>query len=332
MLKLHAHLFRPNEKHVMRVVFLGTPFLAVPALRALAHSRDLKPLAVFTQPPARRSRRGKAEPSPVGQAARELGLPCHDVHSVNEGAALEALRGAKPDVIVVVAFGQILRRVVLELPEYGCINFHPSLLPAYRGAAPIQRAVMDGVTESGLTIMRLVRKLDAGPILAQQPWHMNPDKNADELLHEAGELAPPMLLDVLRALPAGVNARQQDDAQATYAPPIDKEDGRLDFHAPAHVAHNRVRAVQPWPRGQTWLLRDTAVRVLVHRTSHGAANGAPGEILGITRDAITVACKDGTCLNLHTIQLDGKPARPAGDVANGLRLKVGERFGQGDGA
>jgi methionyl-tRNA formyltransferase len=312
----------------MRVVFLGTPFLAVPALQALANSHDLKPLAVFSQPPARRSRRGKPEPSPVAAAAHELGLPCHEVQSVNEGAALEALQQAKPDVAVVVAFGQILKRVVLNLPRYGCINFHPSLLPAYRGAAPVQRAVMDGVTDSSLSIMRLVRKLDAGPILLQQPWHMGPDKSAEELLQEAGELAPPMLLEVLRALPAGINAREQDSALATYAPPVTKEDSPLDFNQSAVEVHNRVRALQPWPRGETWLLRERPVRVLVHRTSPMRGEGDPGEILGITRDGITVACKAGTCLNLHIIQLDGKPVRAASEVANGLRLKVGERLGR----
>jgi methionyl-tRNA formyltransferase len=310
----------------MRVVFLGTPELAVPTLQALAASRDLKPVAVFTQPSRRRSRRGPPEPSPVGHAALALGLPCHQVESVNKGEALEALKEAAPDVIVVVAFGQILRRVVLDLPRFGCVNFHPSMLPAYRGAAPVQRAVMDGVVDSGLTIMRLVKRLDAGPLLLQRPWRMDPAKDAEELLEECGELGAPMMLEVLRNLPAGVNAKSQNDDLASYAHTIEKGDGELHFTKPAIEVHNRVRGVQPWPRGEAWLERDKPVRVLVHRTELEDESGPPGEILGIHKRGIVVGCGGDSSLLLKTIQLEGKPARPAHDVANGLRLKAGERF------
>src|SRR5690606_22210979 len=164
----------------MRVVFLGTPTIAVPTLRLLAVSPDYRPVCVFTQPPARRSRRGNAEPSPVARASEELGLDCEGCADINEAAVVERIRAAKPDVIVVVAFGQLLKRPLLELARHGCINFHPSMLPHYRGAAPVQRAVVEGVVESGLTVMKLVRKMDAGPILLQQPWRMDPKLNAEE--------------------------------------------------------------------------------------------------------------------------------------------------------
>lgn len=306
----------------MRVVFLGTPEIAVPSLRAIAAAHEL--VAVFTQPPARRSRRGKPEPSPVGAAAQALGLECHEVESVNSGEALARMQALAPDVIVVVAFGQLLKKAVLNLPRFGCINFHPSLLPRYRGAAPVQRAVLDGVTDSGLTVMRLVRKMDAGPLLLQRPWRMDPALDAAELLEQAGELGAPMLLDVLARLP-GIAPREQDELQVCYAPPLTRQDGMLRCSEAALALHNRVRAVQPWPRAEAQLLRTPEVRLIVHRTRAEAGSGQPGEIVGINGDGIAVACAVGV-LRITEAQLEGKPARPARDVANGLRLKTGERF------
>jgi len=179
--------------------------------------------------------------------------------------------------------------------------------------------------DSGLSIMRLVRKLDAGPVLLQKPWRMDPERNAEELLEEAGELGAPMMLETLRLLRGGLNAVAQDDTLVSYAPPLERADGELRFDRDARTLHNRVRGVQPWPRGEAWLEREKPVRVLVHSTAVGDAQGTPGEIVGITRDGIAVGCEDGS-LMLKTIQLDGKPPRAAWDVANGLRLKTGERF------
>lgn len=307
----------------MRVVFLGTPEIAVPTLRALAPAHDV--CAVFTQPAARRSRGGKAESSPVGHAATALGIECHEVESVNAGEPLARMQALKPDVIVVVAFGQLLKPAVLALPRYGCLNFHPSALPKYRGAAPVQRAVLDGVTDSGLTIMRLVKKMDAGPILLQLPWRLDPAKNAQELLAEAGEAGAPMMLEVLSQLEQGITAREQDESQVTFAPPLTKADGELLFSRSAAELHNRIRAVQPWPKAEAWLEREPSVRVLVLRAAVEAGSGEPGTIQGISQEGIRVACAEGV-LRLLELQLEGKPPRPARDVANGLRLKTGERF------
>lgn len=313
----------------MRTVFLGTPEIAIPTLRAMAESREFRPVGVFTQPPARRSRRGRVESSPVGAAATTLELPVHEVESISKGDALEALRELAPDVIVVVAFGQILKRAVLELPKYGCLNFHPSMLPQYRGAAPVQRAVLEGVVESGLTVMRLVKKLDAGPILLQRPWHMDPTKTSEELLAEAGELGAPMMLEVLKQLEAGVSAVDQDESRVTYAPPLQKSDGELSFSQSAQDVVNRIRAVQPWPKGETWLCGDSGndTRVLVHQAEMkaGAEAGKPGEVQSIDKHGIVVACGSGSVC-LTELQLEGKPRKPARDVANGLRLKAGARF------
>jgi methionyl-tRNA formyltransferase len=309
----------------MRLIFLGTPEIAVPTLRLLAGDAEFRPALVLTQPSARRARRGKPQPSVVGSAAHELDLPWLEADSVNRGEAFERMAAIAPEVIVVVAFGQMLSKAVLALPRHGCLNLHPSLLPGYRGAAPVQRAVMDGVTDSGLTIMRLVRKMDAGPILLQQPWRLDPDKNAAELLQEAGELGAPLMLDVLRRLEGGIDAREQDHNQATFAPPLEKADGELHFARPALELHNRVRAVQPWPGAETWLERDPPLRVLVRRSSVLEGQGEPGVVRSIDAGGIAVCCGAGVLL-LREIQLEGKPARHARDVANGLRLKVGEKF------
>lgn len=309
----------------MRTIFFGTPELATPALRMLAADPALRPLAVFTQPQARRSRRGGAEPSPVGQAALELGLELHEVATVNEGPALARITELRPDVIVVVAFGQFLKRAVLNLPPLGCLNFHPSALPRFRGAAPVQRAVLQGVVDSGLTVMRLVRKMDAGPILAQQPWRLDPELDAEQLLAQAGDLGAPMLRDVLYALP-GLPAREQSDADATFAPPLAKQDGVLDFRQPATQVHNRVRAVQPWPGAECQLQAPQGDRrVLVHRSALAQGNGAPGTVLAVDKTGITIACGQGA-LTLTLVQLEGKPRVAARDAANGLRLKAGDRF------
>lgn len=308
----------------MRLIFLGTPELAVPALRSLASHADFRPTLVFTQPPARRSRRGEAEPTPVAQAAGSLGIEYHAVPDINAAEPLQRMREAKPDAIIVVAFGQFLKRAVLELPRHGCLNFHPSLLPRYRGAAPVQRAVIDGVAESGLSIIRLVRKMDAGPILLQRPWHLDPDKNAAEFLAEAGEAGAGLLLEALRGI-GSLEPAAQDDALATFAPPLKKADGEIHFNRPARELHNLVRGVQPWPRAEALLLRDKPVRMLVHRSQPLDERGEPGRVLCVDASGIVVACSAGA-LCLREVQLEGKPARAARDVANGLRLAAGEQF------
>lgn len=310
----------------MRIVFMGTPEIAVPTLNTLSGDARFRPVAVFSQPPARRSRRGRPEPSPVAAAAHSLDLPVHEVDSVSTGEALERLVELQPDVIVVVAFGQILRQAVLKLPRFGCLNFHPSMLPKFRGAAPVQRAVLEGVVDSGLTIMRLVRKLDAGPILLQRPWRMDESKTAEELLAEAGELGAPLMLEVLEQIET-LEAIEQDDSAATFAPPIQKSDGELHFGVPARDVLNRIRATQPWPRAETWLdVGDRGpVRIIVHRAELDDAVGEPGRILAVNQRGIVVACRDGSVC-LTSLQLEGKPRKPARDVANGLRLRPGMRF------
>ncbi len=314
----------------MRTVFFGTPELATPTLRAMAADAVLRPVAVFTQPPARRSRRGASEPSAVATVARELGLECHEVASVNEGAALERLRELKPEVIVVVSFGQILKRSVLKLAPHGCLNMHPSRLPLFRGAAPVQRAVMAGVRESAISIMRLVRKLDAGPVLAQQAWTLGDEKTAEELLVEAGARGAALMIEILRRLAAGENppGLSQDDSLATYAPPLTKEDGLLDFSRDAQSLNDRIRGVQPWPRASASLFAGDSPprRVIVHRARVVEGKGVSGEVLRVDEAGILIGC-GRDCLLLTQCQLEGKARQDAAALARGLRLKPGACFG-----
>ncbi|MEE9311608.1 MAG: methionyl-tRNA formyltransferase, partial [Planctomycetota bacterium] len=291
----------------MKIVYFGTPDIAVSPLRFLASNADHDVQAVFTQPPARRSRRGKAVGSPVANAASELGIETHEVHSVNEDQPYERLQELSPDIIVVVAFGQILKKRVLNLPKHGCINFHPSLLPAYRGAAPIQRAIMDGLETTGLTVMRLIKKLDAGAILVQEPWRWDMSKDAEELMLDAGEKAGPMLSEALSMLEDGQLGQEQDHEAATYAHMLEREDGEVNFSMTAVELVNRVRAVQPWPKASTEFLSESgSKRVMIRRAEIVDAKGAAGDVLEVNKSGIVVATADAAVL-LTELQLEGKP-------------------------
>lgn len=310
----------------INVIFFGTPVIAVPALRALAALQSVRVNAVFTQPAARRSRRSPAESCEVAVAARELGFETHEVASVNEGEAYNRLAALSPDLIAVVSFGQILKQRVLALPRLGCLNFHPSMLPKFRGAAPIQRAVMAGVRTTGLTIMRLVKKLDAGPILLQRPWEIGGERSAEQLMAEAADLGAQLLCEVVEKLATGeiVPERAQNDAEATFAPPLTRLDGLIDFRREARALCDQVRGVQPWPRAEVTLVEGSK-RVIVHEAWVVDGSGSAGEVMGIDRQGVVVACGAGA-LRLTRVQLEGKSVVNAHDLANGLRLKPGARF------
>ncbi|MCA8938894.1 MAG: methionyl-tRNA formyltransferase [Planctomycetes bacterium] len=311
----------------MNIVFMGTPEFAVPSLQALANN-DLAPRLVVTQPSKRRARRGEVELSPVGKAADFLGLELLECEKVSKGAALDQIVEIAPDLIVVVAFGQILRKSLLELPRYGCINLHPSMLPAYRGAAPIQRAIIDGARESGITVMRLVRELDAGPILLQRPFAIEENENAHLALERSAMVGADMLVEVVQAFAAGTPPAElvQDDSLATYAHMLGKDDGLLDFNRPALELHNLVCGVQPWPGAFTTLAGQP---LKVHRTqvlSEQGRDAAAGTILAAAAEGLDVACGTGV-LRILEVQAESKPRRKIGEFLNGTKLQVGEKLG-----
>ncbi|MCK6439131.1 MAG: methionyl-tRNA formyltransferase [Planctomycetes bacterium] len=313
----------------MNLVFMGTPAFAVPSLEALVAAR-FRPSLVITQPSARRSRRGEAERSELGAAAVKLGLDVMESEKISATPEFEKLTALKPDLIVVVAFGQILRKNVLTLPRFGCINLHPSKLPAYRGAAPIQRAIMDGVETSGITVMKIGVKLDAGPILAQKDFPISPEETAEEAGVRAAKDGAAMIVDVVRAYASGTPPKEtpQDDALATYAHMLAKEDGAIHFDRPANRVWDQIRGVTPWPRAYTYHPGKRGVtRLIVHRAepATNTSGAAPGTITAINQRGIEIACAT-TSLVLTRLQAEGKPVREAADFLRGFPMEPGERL------
>ena len=229
-----------------RTVFMGSPDFALPTLRALAEHYPV--VGVVTQPDRPAGRGRTLTPPPVKLLAVELGLPLIQPRRLRQPEAMEQLRTWEPDLIVVTAFGQILRPEVLELPAYGCINVHASLLPRWRGAAPIQAALLHGDRETGVTIMMMDPGVDTGPIMAQRSLRIDPDDTASSLSIRLAQLGADLLIGTLPAYMSGVlHPHHQVESQATYAPMLKKEDGQLDFSRPAALLANQVRAFNPWP-------------------------------------------------------------------------------------
>ena len=314
----------------MRLVFLGTPAFAVPSLEKLAAGRQV--LAVVTQPDRPRGRGQREAASPVKEAALRLGIPVHQPERVRRPEAVELLRSLAPDVMVVVGYGQIIPQAVIDIAPLGIINVHSSLLPKYRGAAPVQWAIASGETRTGVTTMRIDAGLDTGDILLARETEIGPEETAIELSARLSTMGADLLVETLEGLEAArIVPRKQDSAQATYAPLLKKEDGRIDWNRPAESIHNRIRGMQPWPgactafRGQTlhiWRARplpDGAPSGPGSVTSEPrpSGSGCPGSLLCLR--PLTVNCGAGA-LELREVQLEGRRRMSAADFANGHRL------------
>lgn len=311
----------------LRIVFAGTPEFATPALRALLDSEH-EVTAVLTQPdrPAGRNRRLQA--SPVKQLAVEAGVAVHQPESLKDSSAQEDLRALAPDLMVVVAYGQLLPRSVLDIPVFGCINIHASLLPRWRGAAPIMRALLAGDTVTGVTIMRMEPGLDTGPILLQRETPIADDDTGGSLHDRLAELGAEALTETLADLPAYLEAMQPQPAEGvTHAAKVSKDEARLDWREPAPLLARKVRAFNPWP--VAWMeVNDQAVRV---RAAHPeAGGGTPGLILEITNSGLRVATGEGV-LCITQVQLPGKKGMDIAAVRNGRPdlFLPGERLDHG---
>ncbi len=306
----------------MRLIFMGTPDFAVPALVALLDAGH-EVAAVYTQPP-RPAHRGQAEaPSPVARAAAALGLPVRTPISLRDPAEHEALAALGADVAVVAAYGLILPGPVLEAPARGCLNIHASLLPRWRGAAPIQRAILAGDVETGITIMRMERGLDTGPMLLAQATSVA-RKTAGELTEELADMGARLMVEALARLD-GLEARPQDPALATHAPKIAKAEAQLDWTRPADALERAVRAFNPWPGAWT-MLKGERLKVLaadVVAEGGGAAGGPPGTTLD---DRLTIACGAGA-LRVTLAQRPGRPALAAADLLRGWPVPAGTSAG-----
>ncbi len=314
----------------MRAIFFGTPEIAVPVLAAMVEG-GYAPLAVISQPARPAGRGHKLQDPPVAIWAREHDLPVHQPEKVNTKRFRAELAQLAPDVAVVVAFGQIFRRRLLALPRHGCVNLHASLLPRYRGAAPIQAAIAAGDAETGVTTMIMEEGLDSGPILLQETLPIGPEETAPELAARMGERGAKLVVRTLEGLERGdLTPRAQRPEQASYAPRLAKADGLVDWRKTAAEIHNRLRAYMPWP-GQVATLSGERVKLLAVRPLGECAQGRPGTVLELRDDpaggaVLPVVCGGGTALGLCRVQLPGKKPVSAADFANGRRLRAGERF------
>lgn len=310
----------------MRLVFMGTPAFAVPSLEAvLAAGHEVA--AVVTQPDRPKGRGGRLQASPVKQTALAHGLPVLQPERVRRPAAVAELAALGADCFVVVAFGQILPRAVLEQPRFGCINVHASLLPRYRGAAPIHWAVMNGESETGITTMWMDEGLDTGDMLLKTRLPIGPDETTGELHDRLAAAGAELLVASLALIEQGKAPREpQNDGDATYAPLLRPEHERIDWTRSAHAVHNQIRGLCPWPGAYT---ASPAGRLKVWQSRRGdgpAANTAPGTVVAVTADGIWVQCGDGSVC-LTEVQPENKRPMAAAAFANGYRVEPGWRLG-----
>jgi methionyl-tRNA formyltransferase len=314
----------------MRIVFCGTPEFAVPTLRELLANAAFAVEAVVTQPDRPRGRGQHVSASPVKVVAAEAGTRIYQPESVKSDEARDFFAQIKPDAAVIIAYGQIIPRRVLEIPRLGWMNLHASLLPKYRGAAPIAWAIINGESKTGLTTMRLDPGLDTGPILLQQEIAIGSDETAPELARRMAESGAPLVAESLIKLERGEIAPiRQDSMQASYAPILTKEQGRIDWAQPAVQIYNRIRGLAPWP-GAFTTFRGRLCHVWggpngSSSTVGDASGQEPGTlIVGAT---IEVICGNGTRLDLEGVQIEGRKRISAREFVNGARLGSGERFG-----
>ena len=308
----------------MVIVFFGTPQFAVPSLERLIASRHTV-RAVVTQPDRPRGRGQRVVDAPVKAAARQHGIEVFQPERLREPAVAATLAGWTPDLGVVVAYGKLIPRELLQLPRFGMINVHASLLPKYRGASPVHRAIMGGERETGVTIMQVVEALDAGDMLAKTARPIDPGETSEAVERDLAGLGARLLVDVIDRLEAGtIVAEPQDDARSTYAPRLRKEEGLIDWSLPAQRIHDRVRGLYPWPHAYTYL-DGARLIVLQTRLANVPAAGAPGEILDASIEAIHVATGDGV-LAVERLQPEGRRPMTAREFLAGRPLRPGSRL------
>jgi methionyl-tRNA formyltransferase len=309
----------------MRLVFMGTPAFAVPTLDACAAAGH-EIAAVLTQPDRPRGRGRQPAFSPVKEAALRLGLPVHQPERVRRPEVVEMLAAIGARAMVVVGYGQIIPQAIIDLAPLGIVNVHASLLPRYRGAAPIQWAVANGETLTGVTTMKIDAGLDTGAILLARETAVGPDETAVELAARLAPMGAALLVETLAGLAAGtIVPRPQDPAQATLAPILKKDDGRIDWTLPAAAIHNRVRGFQPWPGAHT-TFRGQTLNIWKTRVAAEAAVAAPGSILAARR-RLRVACGGGSSIELLEVQLEGRKRIAADAFLNGQRVEDNEVLG-----
>jgi methionyl-tRNA formyltransferase len=311
----------------LRIVFCGTPEFALPSLRYLLGQPDFRVVGVVTQPDRPRGRALAVRSSPVKEAAVAAGIPVYQPATIKSDEAFEFFKQAAPDAVVIIAYGQIILPRLIEISRLGWINLHGSLLPKYRGAAPIHRAILNGENRTGLTTMNIDAGLDTGPMLLRFETEIGPDETAPELYARLSEAGAPLVAETLRGLDSGtLPALPQDNSQASFAPPLKKEEGRIDWSLTAQQIYNRIRGLQPWPgtfssfRGKNCAIWGRPLLM------PSATVGLAGEILKADSNVV-VLCGSATALRLEFVQLEGRKRVTALEFANGARLTRDDRFG-----
>lgn len=319
----------------LRLVFCGTPLFAVPTLKHLLAQPDLEVAAVITQPDRPRGRGHEVSSLPVKETAVAASVPVHQPEKVRAPEVQQLLQTLAPDVIVIIAYGQIIPARLLPIPRLGWINLHASLLPRYRGAAPINWAIANGETKTGVTSMRIDAGMDTGEILLQREMQIDPAERAPELAARMADLGASLMVETLRALVAGgIHPRAQNHAEATMAPILKKEDGLIDWSRTAEEVFNRIRGFAPWPGAYTNLRGETchiwgepASKESIEHVASADPNAPRGSLL-VRRNELLVRCGGTTYLRVLAVKVEGRKQVTTAEFLNGARLLPGEHFGE----
>lgn len=314
----------------MKIVYMGTPDFAVYPLKALVEAGH-KVSLVISQPDKAKGRSNKLVPTPVKAAATELGIDVFQPEKIKEEASVARIKKCKPDVIVVAAYGQILPESILNIPEYGCINIHASLLPKYRGAAPIEWSIIDGCDKTGVTTMYMEKGLDTGDMIEKAEVAIEPDDTGETLHDKLALCGAELIISTLKALEDNTAVRtKQDDSESSYAHMLTKELGKLDFNMPAVKLERLIRGLIPWPCAYT-RIDGKNVKILKARvadeTNATYQTGTPGEIIEVTKKTFTVKCKEGA-LTVLSLQPEGKKVMDTVSFLNGNKLSVHSMVGE----
>ena len=309
----------------MRIVFMGTPEFAVPSLEKLIAAGHTV-AGVFTQPDKPKNRGMKLQPPPVKVCAQEHGIPVYQPTKLRDGTALALLQELAPELIVVAAYGRILPQELLDCPPLGCINVHSSLLPRYRGAAPINWAILNGDNETGVTIMHMAAELDAGDIILQASTPIASDEDAGQLYARLAELGGCLVVQAVEQLASGTAPRiPQDPAQVTFAPMLGRELSPVDWTRPAQAIHNQVRGLLPWPAATTEALTGETMKLFGTTLTGERTSARPGTVVAAGKQGIDVACGDGQVLRILELQAPGKKRMKAADYLRGHPISPAER-------
>ena len=314
---------------MMKIIYLGSDSIGLPCLRELAAGPH-EVLAVVTQPDRRAGRGRRMQPTPIKKLAQSLALKVYAIEDVNEGGFLKEIAGLQPGLLVVFAFNQKLGKALLQTAAHGAINVHPSLLPKYRGAAPVARAILNGESETGLSIIQMVEDLDAGDVFVQERWPIGPAETTGQVEEKLGQRAGPLLAELVEEIEKGTaKSWPQDHAKATGAPKMAKSEGLLDFALPADELVNHIRAFTPWPgafgfyHGRT---RGTAERVVIRRAVSGRRGASAAAVVpGTVLQDLSICCGGGV-LTIEQIKPAGSKEMSWQDFVNGRRVRPGDKF------